>query len=139
MDRVSTYPFGEETNFPRGQYHAKERLCIGNGSVVIGNDVWIGDRATIMSGVTVGHGAIIAANATVTKDVAPYAIVAGNPAVLKGYRVPEVLIADLLRIRWWDWREDILASNIDLMLGKDIPAFISKGLEISTSLGFFNA
>ena len=67
----------------------------------IGNDVYIGHGAFIRAGVTISDGAIVAANAVVTKDVPPYAIVAGNPAVIKKFRVPVLLISQLLHVRWW--------------------------------------
>lgn len=67
----------------------------------IGNDVWIGHGAYINAGVTIGDGAIVAANAVVSKDVPAYAVVAGNPAVIKKYRLPPELITPVLRSRWW--------------------------------------
>ena len=70
-------------------------------SPTIGNDVWIGHGALISAGVTIGDGAIVAAHAVVSKDVPPYAIVAGNPAVIKRFRLPVQLISPMLRCRWW--------------------------------------
>ncbi len=70
--------------------------------VAIGNDVWTGHNVNIMAGVNVGDGAIIAAGAVVTKDVPPYAIVAGVPAAIKRFRFPDQTIERLLRVRWWD-------------------------------------
>jgi acetyltransferase-like isoleucine patch superfamily enzyme len=70
--------------------------------VVIGNDVWTGHNVNVMPGVSVGDGAIIAAGAVVTKDVPPFAIVAGVPAVVKRLRFPERVIERLLRVRWWE-------------------------------------
>lgn len=67
----------------------------------IGNDVWVGHGALISAGVTVGDGAVVAAHAVVTKDVPPYAVVAGNPAVIKKSRLPAALISPMLRARWW--------------------------------------
>jgi chloramphenicol O-acetyltransferase type B len=67
----------------------------------IGHDVWIGHGALISAGVTIGDGAIVAAHAVVAKDVPPYAIVAGNPAVIKRFRLPVQLISPMLRCRWW--------------------------------------
>jgi acetyltransferase-like isoleucine patch superfamily enzyme len=67
----------------------------------IGNDVWIGHGAYICAGVSIGDGAIVAAHSVVTKDVPPYAVVAGNPAVIKRWRIPAVLISPMLRARWW--------------------------------------
>jgi acetyltransferase-like isoleucine patch superfamily enzyme len=67
----------------------------------IGNDVWIGHGAYIAAGVTIGDGVIVAAHAVVTKDVPSYTVVAGNPAVIKRLRLPEILISPMLRCKWW--------------------------------------
>lgn len=67
----------------------------------IGNDVWIGHGALISAGVTIGDGAIVAAHAVVAKDVPAYAVVAGNPAVIKRFRMPPHLISPMLRSKWW--------------------------------------
>ncbi|MGR3710340.1 MAG: CatB-related O-acetyltransferase [Alterinioella nitratireducens] len=67
----------------------------------IGNDVWIGHGAYISAGVTIGDGAIVAANAVVAKDVPPYAVVAGNPATIKKWRLPPEMVTPVLRSRWW--------------------------------------
>jgi acetyltransferase-like isoleucine patch superfamily enzyme len=80
---------------------------------VIGNDVWIGQDATIMRGLTIGDGAVIAASAVVTKDVPPYAIVGGNPAKLIRFRFPPDIIEELLSLRWWRYAYPVLQS-IDL-------------------------
>ena len=71
--------------------------------VTIGSDVWIGARAMIVDGVHVGHGAVVAAGAVVTKDVEPYSIVGGVPARVLRYRFPPEVIAGLLEIEWWNW------------------------------------
>lgn len=81
---------------------------------MIGNDVWIGYDATIMPGVTIGDGAIIGTRAVVTKDVAPYEIVGGNPAQLIRKRFDDETIDFLLLLQWWSWpikkiRENVLA------------------------------
>lgn len=79
--------------------------------VRIGNDVWIGHRAVVMNGVSVGDGAVIGTNAVVTKDVPPYAIVGGVPAKVIRYRFDEATIARLLALKWWDlpidWLRDL--------------------------------
>jgi acetyltransferase-like isoleucine patch superfamily enzyme len=67
----------------------------------IGNDVWIGHGAYIAAGVTIGDGAIVAAHAVVARDVPPFAVVAGNPAVIKRFRLPATVITPMLRCRWW--------------------------------------
>lgn len=70
--------------------------------VTVGNDVWTGHNVNVMGGVTIGDGAIIGAGSVVTKDVPPYAIVAGVPATMKRLRFPEKTIERLLRVKWWD-------------------------------------
>jgi acetyltransferase-like isoleucine patch superfamily enzyme len=71
--------------------------------VTIGSDVWMGHNVNVLPGVNVGDGAVIAAGAVVTKDVPPYAIVAGVPATIRRYRFPEETIARLLNVRWWEF------------------------------------
>lgn len=74
----------------------------------IGNDVWIGNRVIIKSGITIGTGAVIGTGSVVTKNVPPYAIVAGNPAKIIRYRFDENIILQLLESKWWDLSEDRL-------------------------------
>jgi virginiamycin A acetyltransferase len=81
------------------------------GQILIQNDVWIGHGATLFSGVTVHNGAVIAANANVTKDVPPYAIVGGNPARVLKHRFAEEQILQLLNIAWWDWDSGVLSDR----------------------------
>lgn len=82
------------------------------GDIVVGNDVWIGYEAVILSGVTIGDGAIIGARAVVTKDVPPYTIVAGVPAKPIRKRYDEQTIARLEQIRWWDWPEEKIRERL---------------------------
>ena len=82
------------------------------GDIVVGNDVWIGYEAVILSGVTIGDGAIVAARAVVTKDVPPYAIVGGVPAKIIRPRFPEDVIKRLQSLRWWDWPEEKLQLHL---------------------------
>lgn len=86
----------------------------------IGNDVWIGHGAYVAAGVTIGDGAIVAAHAVVAKDVPPYAVVAGNPAVIKKFRVPAGMVSPLLNCRWWRFAPWQLA-HLDMA---KIPQFI---------------
>lgn len=112
---VSSYPFWEKG---WGEY----TKCGSRGDIVIGNDVWIGEDVRIMDGVHIGDGAIIGAMAVVTKDVPPYAVLAGNPGRVVKYRFAPEQIIKLLEIKWWNWSDDVIRerlssfSNIDTFL-----------------------
>ena len=90
------------------------------GDTVVGNDVWIGSEAMIMPGVKIGDGAVIGSRSLVTKDVAPYTIVGGNPAKPIKKRFSDEEIQILLDIKWWDWDEDILTEAIPLICSGNI-------------------
>lgn len=92
------------------------------GDIVIGNDVWIGYEAVILSGVTIGDGAIIGTRAVVTKDVPPYTIVGGVPAKPIRRRFDDETIAELLRLRWWDWDKEKISRNIFAIQSGNIAA-----------------
>ena len=120
-DWVTTYAFThlfpEATGF-KGHPRTK-------GDVVIGNDVWIGYEALILSGVRVGNGAVIAARSIVTRDVEPYSIVAGNPARHIRFRFDEAAVKALEEIAWWDWPMDKIKEAWPLLLADDVKAFIA--------------
>lgn len=89
------------------------------GGISIGNDVWIGYEAVILSGVTVGDGAVIGARAVVTRDVPPYTIVGGVPAKPIRRRFSEDTVSALEKIRWWDWPEERIKRHIaDIQAGR---------------------
>jgi len=96
------------------------------GSVFIGNDVWIGTEVDILSGITIGDGAIIGCRTVVSKNIPPYSVVVGNPAIIKKKRFNDVQIRELLKIKWWDWTDEKIKENIPLLLNNDIDAFILK-------------
>lgn len=119
-DWVTTYPFNVlRPGFEqiRGQPHSK-------GDVVIGSDVWIGRRATILSGVKIGHGAVVAAGAVVVKDVEPYWIVGGNPARPIRRRFSDETVERLLQIRWWEWPEERVLRAVPLLQSSNIEDFL---------------
>jgi acetyltransferase-like isoleucine patch superfamily enzyme len=122
-DFVSTYGFRVRWDLPGrdedGQAYSK-------GDVLIGHDVWVGQNAAILSGVTVGHGAVVAAFSVVTKDVPPYAIVAGSPARIIRYRFSPDQIAALLGIAWWDWPESTVREAVPMLNGDDVQTFIDS-------------
>lgn len=113
---VSTFPFNEK-------WSIESYPCsYGKGHVKIGNDVWVGEGCRFLSGITVGDGAIVAAGSVVSKDVPPYAMVAGNPARVKYYRFPKKTIKKLLQIKWWDWDPGLIRQRIDFF--QNINGFI---------------
>ena len=93
--------------------------------VEIGSDVWIGANAVIRNGVKIGHGAVVAAAAVVTKDVPPYAIVGGVPARLIRMRFTENIIERLLRSAWWDLPPELLGENAHRFRTEDIDSFLN--------------
>ena len=90
------------------------------GDIIIGNDVWIGYEAVILSGVTIGDGAVIGCRAVVTKDVHPYTIVGGVPAKPIRKRFDEETIKELQKIKWWDWPEEKIAGKIPAIQAGDL-------------------
>jgi len=96
------------------------------GDVIIGNDVWIGRGVTILSGVTIGDGAVIGARAVVAKNILPYAVVVGNPARCVRFRFTDEQIAELLKIKWWDWDYEKIGEYAPLLESGDINEFIKR-------------
>lgn len=94
------------------------------GPIFVGNDVWIGKGAVIMDGVSIGDGATVGLHAVVTRDVPPYAVVAGNPAQIKHYRFDREKVKLLLAIKWWDWPEEVIVERMKDFL--NIKDFLDK-------------
>ncbi|WP_452224238.1 hypothetical protein [Lacinutrix chionoecetis] len=88
-----------------------ENERVSKGNIIVENDVWIAAHCVILGGVTISNGAVVAANSVVTKDVPPYAIVAGSPAKIIGYRFSEERIKELLNTRWWNWSDQEFIEN----------------------------
>lgn len=117
-EAFSAYPFAI---FGHGWEHAMEgKSYPTKGDTRVENDVWIGHNATIMPGVTIGNGAVIAANSTVTRDVAPYTIVGGNPATLIRQRFSDEVIALLLKLEWWNWDIEKITAKLSILTGNQI-------------------
>ena len=117
--------------FVNEDYYDDLKYVEDNYSVIIGNDVWIGSGAYIKSGIRIGDGAVIGAGAVVTKDVEPYAIVAGVPARLIRYRFSKEQIESLLHIKWWDTDDDWLKENGHYF--SDVNGFISRFRQLEDS------
>jgi acetyltransferase-like isoleucine patch superfamily enzyme len=114
LDWVSTNPFLylERRGYVKRRDVPANAVGQRNAGVTIHNDIWIGEGVRILRPVTLGHGCVVAAGAVVTKDVPPYAIVAGVPARIVRYRIPEPLIPAMLAIAWWDWEPDRIRANV---------------------------
>jgi acetyltransferase-like isoleucine patch superfamily enzyme len=133
IEHISSYPWGNfydrlpsEANPWDGDnpdHTAASSELISKGDIVVGSDVWVGFDALILSGVTIGNGAVVAARSVVTKDVPPYAIVAGNPARIKRYRFDPDTVARLEATAWWDWDDWDLAEALGWLQSDNFEAF----------------
>lgn len=129
IDWVTTYPFSS-TNANILKYWESASSITGHpatkGDIIIGNDVWIGYSAVVLSGVKIGDGAVIGASTVVTKDIPPYCIAVGNPAKVVKKRFSNEIIEKLLEIQWWNWPEHKIKKNIKLLLSDNIDDFINN-------------
>ncbi|MDD2959125.1 MAG: CatB-related O-acetyltransferase [Lachnospiraceae bacterium] len=125
MTSLSTYPFPlffEEWGLEKKNV---TEAWDNKGDIIIGNDVWIGYEAVILAGVTIGDGAIIGTRAVVAKDVPPYTIVGGIPAKPIRKRYDDAAISNLLALKWWDWSEEKIAENINLIQSGNIRKIVT--------------
>ncbi|HWS43927.1 MAG TPA: DapH/DapD/GlmU-related protein [Pseudoflavonifractor sp.] len=116
--RSAQFGFGEDD----ADFFAWRRA----GTVSIGNDVWIGHGAIILPGVSIGNGAVVGAGTVVTKDVEPYAVVAGAPARKMKMRFSDALIEKIEQSKWWDWHYDVIKERLADF--RDLDAFVQKYL-----------
>lgn len=124
----ANHPMKSATTYPLGRVFGQEQECdfsTSRGPVRIGHDVWVGYEALILSGVTIGNGAVIGARAVVTRDVPPYGIVAGNPARLVRRRFDDATVARLEATRWWDWPEERIRAHMHLLSHGAIEEFLA--------------
>jgi virginiamycin A acetyltransferase len=108
VDGLSTAPMFYSTKKQNGMSLSLTDKVEENKPVYIHNDVFIGMNSTVLCGITIGDGAVVGACSVVTKDVPPYAIVAGNPAKIIRFRFSDEIICELLKIKWWNWPADKL-------------------------------
>lgn len=111
----------------------RDGLPATKGPTRIGHDVWIGYRATVLSGVRIGDGAVIGAGSVVARDVPPYTIVAGNPARIVRSRFAPDQVAALLDIKWWNWPDDQIRKHISLLCSSQIDFFIDSAKKMDIS------
>jgi acetyltransferase-like isoleucine patch superfamily enzyme len=124
-DWITTYPFGH-INRETFDCEPVPGHPQTNGDVIIGNDVWIGHSSTIMSGVSIGNGAVIAANSHVVADVAPYTIVGGNPAKFIRKRFDDEIIELLCKLKWWDLPNEEITELISTLTAPPTKEFLEK-------------
>jgi acetyltransferase-like isoleucine patch superfamily enzyme len=126
-DLATTYPLWAFPDYwPKvRELKHQDVVFMPRSDVTIGNDVWIGRQALILSAVCIGDGTIIGARSVVTKDVEPYSIVAGNPARLIRMRFDDKTIERLLQIRWWDWPVEKVNENIHLICSSNLEGLLS--------------
>jgi acetyltransferase-like isoleucine patch superfamily enzyme len=122
-DWVTTYPLRVMFDLPGA---LSDGHPASKGDIVLGNEVWVGADAKILSGVQVGDGAVIGAGAVVTADVRPYAIVVGNPAREVRRRFADAEVEALLRISWWDWPEELVLDRVEELSNPDVRGFIER-------------
>jgi acetyltransferase-like isoleucine patch superfamily enzyme len=121
-DWVSTYPFRIRFGLPGAHDDGHPRP---ERDIVVGSDVWLGHDALVLPGAAIGDGAVVGARAVVTKEVRPYAIVVGSPAREVRRRFDDDQVQALLRIRWWDWPDDVVLERVAQLSGGDVDGFIA--------------
>jgi len=114
VDWITTFPFGHVFSNELGSSEIEGHPRT-NGDVIIGNDVWVGRNSTIMSGVKIGDGAVIAANSTVVKDIGCYEIWGGNPAKKIKLRFEEKIINELIEMKWWNYDIELIRKIVPLL------------------------
>ena len=117
-EAITSYPFAIFGKYWANAMEGKQYPIKGN--TIIGNDVWMGYGATIMPGIKIGDGAIIATKSVVTKNVEPYSIVGGNPAREIRKRFSEENIKQLLEISWWEWPIEKITANVQHLTSNNI-------------------
>lgn len=120
-DWVSTFPFSVLWKDVAGHIPGHP---MSRGDVVVGNDVWIGTEAIILSGVHIGNGAVIGARAVVTRDVPPYAVVSGNPAQIVRTRFSPEIVARLEAVAWWNWDDERIKQHLPKLLSGELEQFL---------------
>jgi chloramphenicol O-acetyltransferase type B len=124
IDWVSSYPFPFFFQMD-AIYKEKSLLADSRGDVIIGSDVWLCANCIILSGVTIGHGAVIGNGAVISRNVEPYAVMAGNPAKLIKWRFDEPTRTALLESTWWEWPEAEISRIMHLLCNENLAEFLS--------------
>jgi hypothetical protein len=137
MDRVTTFLFGQANRdgipgMDGMEFRDDDDYSSTNGPIIIGNDVWIAREVIVLSGVSIGDGAVVAAGAVVTNDVAPYEVVGGVPAHHLRWRFDEETRSGLCEIAWWKWPIERVATHRDALSSEDVAGFVRQHVTDST-------
>lgn len=119
MGSVTTYPFNIMGHGWEKFTPSMEDLPL-KGDTVVGNDVWIGQNVTVLPGVHIGDGAIIAANSVVSRDIPPYCLAGGNPCRVIRPRFDLELTEYLLELKWWDWPPEKIFRHLEALCSSDL-------------------
>jgi virginiamycin A acetyltransferase len=122
LSGASTFPFPILGGAWAGSMPLAAMPFPDRGDTVVGHDVWLGYESLVLPGVTIGHGAVVGARAVVSRDVPPYAVVAGNPARVVRQRFAPDDVARLLALAWWDWPAEALTPAIPALVRGDLEA-----------------
>jgi len=127
IDFITTFPFAEIWGRP-----SLVRGSFSKGDIIIGNDVWLASKSVILSGVKIGDGAVVGACAVVARDVAPYSVVAGNPARVIRKRFSDPEIHALLNIQWWNWDDEKVEAALPLLMSNNVGGLVKFSEEHPT-------
>ena len=120
MNCATTFPFYIFEGWNEQQREPELSDLPLKGDTVIGNDVWIGQNVTIMPGIHIGDGAVVGLNSTVTRNIPPYSVAAGNPAVIIRKRFDDEFIELMLRLKWWDKNIEEVRKLIPVLTCSDL-------------------
>jgi acetyltransferase-like isoleucine patch superfamily enzyme len=129
VDWVTTFPLRAHFGLPGAHTDGHPS---SKGDIVIGNDVWLGYGCTILSGVNIGHGAVVGANSTVTRPVRPYAIMVGSPAREVRRRFSDDEVDALLQLAWWDWPDWKVQQEVDVLCSPNVQLMVNRHQGVRT-------
>lgn len=133
MDKVTTHSF---LVYPKWEMGGNSNWKSASEACILDNDIWVAAGVHILRGVHIGSGAVIGAGTIVTKDVPPYAVIAGTPGKLLRMRCADELIKPLLELKWWDFPEEIIRENFKLFHSKLTMDVVKRLMEVKEGLDF---
>ncbi len=126
IDRITTHDFLYNPNSNFNIFKTEDWHNRYEKKVEIGNDVWIGAGSVILRGVMIGDGAVVGANSVITKDIPPYAVVAGNPGRIIKFRFSDDIIDRIIKLNWWDLDDSVIINELESFRDGDIIQTLNK-------------